>query len=92
MTDGSRRPNVMHCPYHTFAALKNFADILQRQHALVDPMQVDDVGFLEFWQSGDVCTAVGDVYLEQMVALQVQMQPDTETFPHEMPVKSPCLG
>ena len=33
-------------------------------------MQVDDVGFLEFWQTGDVCAAVGDVYLKQMFTFQ----------------------
>ena len=71
VTDGSGRPDVVHGPYHTLAAKQYLADVLQRQHALIDPVQMDNVGFLEFRQVGDVCATVGYVDIEQMVALQV---------------------
>ena len=85
VTDGRGRPDVVHSPNHGFAGLQNLTDALQRQHALVHPVQVDDVSLLELRQLGDVRAAIGNVDLEEMLAAQVQACPDNKTFPEEVP-------
>ena len=66
MTDGCGRPDVVHGPYDGFAASQDLMDATQRKHALIDPVQMDDVGLLELRQTGDVRTGIGKVDLKQM--------------------------
>ena len=88
MTDRGGGPQVVHRPHHGFL-LDDLTDILQRQHALVDPMQVDHVSLLKLGQAGDIRAAIGDVHFEEAFLLQVHRQPDTEALPQEMPLLAP---
>ena len=54
MTHAGHGPHVVHGPYDGFAALQDFLHIAQRQHTLIEPMQMYDVGLLELGQSCDV--------------------------------------
>ena len=68
MADGGGRPRVVHGPHHGFPAVEHLLDALEREHALVDPMQVNDIGLLELPQPGDVEARVGDVDLKEVLA------------------------
>ena len=92
MAHGCCRPDVMHGPYHRFTTIQYFANALQRQHALVHPVQMDDVGLLEFLQLCDVGTTVGNVHLKQVFAVQVQPEPHDEPFPQESQLHSLLSG
>ena len=48
VADAGARPHVVHGPYHRLAGQEYFPDILQGKHALIDPMQVDDICLFEF--------------------------------------------
>ena len=54
VTERCSRPDVVHRPDHGFARAQNLADGADGEHALIDPMEVDDVGLLELRQAGDV--------------------------------------
>ena len=88
VADSGGWPDVVHRPYHPFPTGQYLADVLEREHALVDPVQVDDIRLLELTQSGDICPAIGDIHVEEVLAAQVEAQPDTKTFPEEMPLLS----
>ena len=83
VADRRCRPQVVHRPYHMFLG-SDFANGAQRQHALVDPMQMHDVGFLIFAQPGNVGAGVGNVDFKQVLLSEVQVQPDDQPFPQEM--------
>ena len=85
-------PDVVHRPYHRLSRVEYLADILQREHALVYPVQMDDVCLLEFGQLCDVGACVGGVYLPQMAAVQPQMEIYRQSFPQEIEVVAPRLG
>ncbi len=81
VTDGRGWPDVMHRPYYLFATLQYLADILQGEHPLVDPVQVDDIGFLELPQAGDVCPGIGNIDVKEVGTAQPQMKPYTASLP-----------
>ena len=84
MTDGRRGPHVVHGPHHGLAVGKNLVDVLEREHTLVDPCQMDHVRLLILWQRSDVRACAGRVDLEEMVTLEVKMPEDTPPLPQEM--------
>lgn len=84
VTDARSRPHVVHRPYHRFATLDNAADALERQEALIDPRQVNDVGLLKLRQFRNVETRVGDVNLKEPLTMEMQMAVDAPAFPKEM--------
>ena len=47
MADAGSRPEVVHRPHDRLSRAQDFADVLQREHALVDPGEMYDVGLLE---------------------------------------------
>ena len=47
VTNAGTRPHVMHGPYYRLTGQEYFPEILQGEHALVDPMQVDDIRLFE---------------------------------------------
>ena len=55
----------MQRPDDALAALQDAGDAVQRQHALVYPVQVDDVCLLELLGAGDVDAHIGNVCLPQ---------------------------
>ena len=85
MTDGCSRPDVVHGPDDGFAAPQYLPDILEREHALIDPVQVDDIGFFELPETGDVCAGVGDIHLEEMLPREMQTAENDKPLPKEMP-------
>lgn len=50
VTDASAGPHVVHGPDDGLARGENLLDVLQREHPLVYPVQMDDVCLLEFGQ------------------------------------------
>ena len=60
MTDGCTLPHVVKGPYHRLAGLHDAVYFTQREHALVNPVQMNDVSLPESWQAGDVLARVGD--------------------------------
>ena len=92
MADAGARPHVVHGPYHRFTRSENLADDFKRKHALVDPMQMDEVGLFELWQAGDVVTCIGNIYTKEPFASEVAVNPDNDTFPHEFPYLFPATA
>ena len=92
VADAREGPHVVHCPHDGFARSGYLAELLEREHALVHPVQVDDVRLLEFRQLRDVDARVGDVHLEQVVPLEAVGFPDDEAFPDEAPHVEPRGG
>ena len=90
MTDSRSRPDVVHRPYHGLAALQDLEDATKRQHTLVDPMQVDDVGLAELGCPRDVYATIGDVELEQMTLGEMQVEENDQPLPEEVPIMMPA--
>ena len=76
----------MHRPHHWLAGVENLADVAQREHALVHPVQVDDIGFLELRQTGDIGADVGNVNLEEVLPQEVQAPEHRPALPKEVPL------
>ena len=72
----------MQCPDHALAAAHNFAHSIERNHALVDPVEVDDVCLLEGCGAGYVDACIGDVHLPEPRAPEAATGQDCEAF-HE---------
>ena len=68
VADGGGGPDVVHGPHHRLATLQDAAYAAEGEHALIDPMQVDDVGLTELPQLSDVDACIGNVNVEQVLA------------------------
>mgnify|MGYP007069845091 CR=1 FL=1 len=90
MTNRRGGPKVVHSPYNGLAAINDSSDAFQRKHALINPMQVDDISFPKRWKFRDVRSGIGDVYLEQSLSLKTKMEEYRESFPKE--VQSMAFG
>ena len=66
VADGGGRPHIVHRPYYRFPTEEDLPQHFQRQHTLVDPVQVYHVGLLELMHLGDVSTCIGDVNLKEV--------------------------
>jgi len=86
VADTCCRPDVVHSPHHRFAAAQDLVDALQREHALVDPVQMDNIGFLELLQPGDVVAGIGNVDLKKMLPGETAPDKDDKPFPEEVPI------
>ena len=85
MADSGKGPHIVHSPYNRFARIDDAADVCQREHTLVYPMQVDDICLGKFGQGSNVCTRVGNIYFEKVVFLESVGFPDDYSFPNELP-------
>ena len=72
MADAEVRPFVVQRPNDPLAAAHNLVYPVEREHPLIDPMQVDDVCLLELAGAGDVDACVGNVCLPKMGKLEVE--------------------
>ena len=81
----------MHRPDNRFTALQDLTDTTQGEHTLIDPVQMDDVGFLELAQTSDIRTSIGDIDLKEVGSGEVEMTEYNETFPQEIPTEPPGL-
>ena len=68
MTDCRSRPDIVHRPDHGFTASQDLLDAVQRKHALIDPVQMNDVCLLKLPQFGDIGACAGDVDIKEMLA------------------------
>ena len=87
MTDGCGWPDIMHGPYYGFPGIKNLTDSSQRKHALVDPVQVNDISLLELTQTSYISAAIGNINLKKMLALEMQTTEDNQALPKEIPAE-----
>ena len=85
MADSRKRPHVVHGPYHRLAGIDDAADVIQRKHPLIDPMEVDYIRLTELRQRTDVCTGIGDVYGKEVFPGESVGRPDYDTFPCKLP-------
>ena len=92
MADAGSRPEVVHRPHDRLSRTQDFTDVLQREHALVDPGEMYDVGLLELAQLRDVAAGVGEVYLKKVVAGEMQVPEHAEPFPEEVPLVLPLVA
>ena len=92
MANGSGGPDVVHSPHHGLATAQDAADAVERQHALVNPVQVNHIGLLKLAQTRDVGSRVGKVYVEEVLAREMQTDEDVEPLLEEMPVATGRLG
>ena len=83
MADARHGPHVMHGPHHGLTAAQNAAYVLQREHALVYPSQMDDIGLAVFGEMRNVAARIGKVDLEEMVAVEMKMPKHAPTLPKE---------
>ena len=91
MTNGCRRPQVVHRPHDRLTGVEYSADAVQRKHALVYPLQVNNVSFLEITCMSNVDTGIGNVYLKKMLTTEVQVEENTQPFPKERPLSQPRM-
>ena len=91
MTDGRCGPQVVHGPHHGLAALHDLFYVTQRQHALVYPRQVNEVGLAKLGQRRYVGSRVGDIDSKEIVLGEMKMTEDGEPFPEEPPPLEPLV-
>ena len=60
MADGGTFPHVVHRPDNRFAGGDDLLNIVQGQHALIDPMQVNDICLFEKRKPGDIEPRIGN--------------------------------
>lgn len=85
VADARAWPHVVHGPHHGLARSQNLVDILQGEHTLIYPVQMDDVGLPEFGQRGDVRARIGYVDGKEIGFLEAVGPPDDDAFPNEFP-------
>lgn len=70
MADGGTFPHVMHRPNNRFAGGDDLLNIVQGQHALIDPMQVNDICLFENRKPGDIEPRIGNGYPKRFFRLK----------------------
>ena len=91
MADTGEGPHVVQRPHNRLATVDNLTDAFQRKESLIDPMQMNDVCFLEFRQRRDVCSRIGNVYLKQVVLFESIGLPDNYALPDEAETVAPAF-
>ena len=67
MADGGTFPHVMHRPNNRFAGGDDLLNIVQGQHALINPMQVNDICLFENRKPGDIEPRIGNGYPKKIL-------------------------
>ena len=88
VANSGKRPHIVHCPHHFFAGGKDFADFIQRQHSLIYPVEVDDIGFYKFRMFGNGNAGIGNGNIEQVFARKAVAEKNSSAFPNEIPFVS----
>lgn len=89
MANAGERPHVMHSPYDGFTRLYDAAYICQREHTLINPVQMNHICLIELGECGNVCTCVGNVYGKKIMLFKMVRFPDDDAFPNELPYFPP---
>jgi len=80
VADACYGPHVVQGPYYFFARFQNGFNLRQRQHPLVNPMQVNEVGFPKFRRVCDGMAGIGDGNIEKMPARKTILTEDPPAF------------
>ena len=91
MADGGTFPHVMHRPNNRFAGGDDLLNIVQGQHALIDPMQVNDICLFENRKPGDIEPRIGNGYPKKILPAEKIICPNNETFPDKRELSLPRL-
>ena len=91
MADGGTFPHVVHRPDNRFAGGDDLLNIVQRQHALIDPMQVNDICLFENRKPGDIEPRIGNGYPKKILPAEKIICPNNETFPDKRELSLPRL-
>ncbi len=81
------RPDVVHSPYYRLATFKNLADSIQREHPLINPVQMNDVSLFKLSETGNIRASICQVDLKKMFSRESAMEEDHNTLPKKMPVE-----
>lgn len=92
MTEGCGWPDVMERPYDGLSGTYDLAYAFQREHTLINPMQMDDISLFKHFQPGDVGSCIGHVDVEKMPTGEVKMKEKTQPLPQEMPKHEPAAA
>lgn len=84
MADAGEGPHVVHGPYDPLAASQDASDLGEREHGLIGPMEMDNVGFKELGQAGDVSAVAGGVDGKEAFARETVGGKDFSPFGHEL--------
>ena len=91
MADGGTFPHVVHRPDNRFAGGDDLLNIVQGQHALIDPMQVNDICLFENRKPGDIEPRIGNGYPKKILPAEKIICPNNETFPDKRELSLPRL-
>ena len=86
VTDGRSWPDVVHGPDHWLATVHDFPDTFQRQHSLVDPMEMNHVSLLEFRKGSDIISCIGYIKGKEILFGKMQMPENAPALPKETPL------
>ena len=93
VTHSGERPHIVHCPYDRFARSDYLLYCRERKHAVIDPMQVYDIGLLEFGEFSDAASSTTKVYGIDAVTAKVSVPCHRHTFPqHGQAVQKTALS
>lgn len=67
MTHAGEGPHVVHGPHHPLARTDNAFHVAERKHALIHPMEMNDIGTAELRQLRDVSPKTSVVDIEKPV-------------------------
>lgn len=89
---GGEGPHVVHRPHHGFARAAYGGNVVEGEHSLVYPVEMDDVGFLKSGQAGDVAALRGGVDGPEVAAAQLLVEPHFQPLGEEMPPVGQMVG
>ena len=87
MTDGCAGPHVMHGPHHGLAAAQDAGELMEGEHALVDPVQMNDVCGLELGKLCDIRSTTCNIHFPQSPCMQTVGQENAKPLPEEKPLQ-----
>ena len=92
VADAGIGPLVVQGPHDTLAAPDNLFQVTEGEKALVNPMQVDDVGPLKLVGLGNVRTGIGQTHRPQVLHAETVVHPQHGTLPYEVPFLAETMG
>ena len=90
VADACEGPHVVHGPHHALAAVHDAAQVGEREHGLVGPVQVYDVGLAEGGVAGDVVAEACRVDAPQPLAAEAVAEHDFGSFEGELGLAPQC--
>ena len=84
VADASAWPHVVKCPNNLFPRVNDAAYVAQREHTLVYPSKMNDIGFAETLELSDVGAVGGSVYRPKVFAAEAIGKYNLQPFGAEL--------